>query len=81
MAPKINSFYEHLSAAIPAGQRFGFGGRLSRRTDLRLYTFSCCYFLLFFLYYYSYFSYFYLLLFIYLLLFGYFLFLLLFYYF
>ena len=41
---KINCFYVHLVAAIPAGQHFGFGGRLSRRTDLRLYTFSCFYF-------------------------------------
>ena len=45
-----------LSAAIPAEQHFGFGGRLSRRTDLRLFTFSCCYFLLFFLCYCFYFS-------------------------
>ena len=48
MAPKINSFYVQLSAAITAEQHFGFGGRLSRRTDLRLSTFSFCY--------YSYFS-------------------------
>ena len=56
MAPKINCFYVHLSTAIPAGQHFGFGGRLSRRTDLRLLTFSYCYFSLFFLIYYFYFS-------------------------
>ena len=46
MAPKINCFYVHLAAAIPAEQHFGFDGRLSRRTDLRLYTFS---FFLFFI--------------------------------
>ena len=51
MAPKINCFYVHLAAAIPAEQHFGFGGRLSRRTDLRHYTFSYIYF-----YYCSYFS-------------------------
>ena len=37
-----------LVAAIPAEQHFGFDGRLSRRTDLRLSTFSYCYFFLFF---------------------------------
>ena len=45
--PKINCFYVHLAAAIPAEQHFGFGGRLSRRTDLRLLTFSFCYFFIF----------------------------------
>ena len=51
MAPKINCFYVHLAAAIPAEQHFGFVGRLSRRTDLRHYTFSYFYFLLLFLFF------------------------------
>ena len=34
----------NLSTAIPAGQHFGFSGRLSRRTDLRLSTISSFYF-------------------------------------
>ena len=49
-APKISCLYVQLAATFPAGQHFGFDGRLSRRTILRLLTFSSFYF--------SYFSFF-----------------------